>query len=584
MDHKGTDSTTKPKMDDGVDGKNSRAGDGFDSLLEIVGSRGRYQHKLVYYVLSPICFFLGYSTCQLLFQVAVPDHWCHVPGRENTTLSEKEWMDLTIPRISNTTQYSQCSRYSLKWTEEANSTFEISGETERCGDGWDFDQGQFWATVASTNGWVCEQGSAHNILTINIAGNAVGTFIFPMLADRVGRRPIFYALLTNHLVFTLAYIWMPIYSLHMIFRFLRGFIELTIYLIPHITVMEVLDPEDRAKATTIGWVFWIIGMCVTSLIAWIIPHWQYLAMSSLVAPAFGFLYWNHLPESPRWLLSKGRLDECTEMMRKISEINGQKDISRGDLEKLILDLNDQNEKEVSFMKVFNYSKLRLRSSMIFILSPCLYLVYGITMFGINVLPDNQFLSHFILSASELPSNGLGLVLLHYTGRRMTCYITFITTAIWCVAALFCTHNQWLMVVTLALIKFFITTALLVMYVITAEIFPTPVRSSGLGIMGLTGLVAMAMAPSVLNAGLGPTFQYWVMLGLLGVSLLTSLALPETLGLPLPQTFQEAENIGKGRPLTTWVHHWNQHKYPGRKHSKVDLAVSSEEINKLTAVS
>ncbi|XP_068247569.1 organic cation transporter 1-like isoform X2 [Palaemon carinicauda] len=559
--------------------------DGFDAILELVGSKGKFQFKLVYYVLAPVCFFMGYNTCQVLFQTAVPDHWCHVPGRENTTFSKEEWMALTVPRIGNTSKYSSCSRYSLISTGEGNSTIAVSGEMERCIDGWDFDHSQFWATAVSTNEWVCEKGSAEDVLSTNLAGNAVGTFLFPMLADRIGRRPVFFALLIIHIVFTLAYIWMPLYSLHLVFRFIRGFHELTIYLIPHITVMEVLDPEERAKVTTIGWVFWIVGMCATSLIAWIIPHWEYLAFSSLIAPAFGFLYWNHLPESPRWLLSKGRLDDCVKMMKKISESNGKKDVSCEELEKLLVDLNSQNEKAVSFLKVFRYSKLTLRSIMICILSPCLYLIYGMTMFGINVLPDNQFLSHFILSASELPSNGLGLLLLHYTGRRMTCYTTISATALCCVVSLFATHNQWFMMITLALIKFFITTSLLVMYVITAEIFPTPIRSSGLGIMGVTGLVAMSVAPYVLNAGMGPTFQYWIMLGLLGMSFLTSLALPETLGLPLPQTFQEAEDIGRGRPLTTWIHHWNQNKYPAtKKHSKEDLAISAEEMKKLEAMS
>ncbi|MPC33805.1 hypothetical protein E2C01_027169 [Portunus trituberculatus] len=30
--------------------------------------------------------------------MVVPDHWCHVPGREKTPLTVEEWRSLTIPR------------------------------------------------------------------------------------------------------------------------------------------------------------------------------------------------------------------------------------------------------------------------------------------------------------------------------------------------------------------------------------------------------------------------------------------------------------------------------------------------------
>lgn len=73
---------------------------------------------------------------------------------------------------------------------------------------------------------------------------------------------------------------------------------------------------------------------------------------------------------------------------------------------------------------------------------CTYTVYGILMLGINVMPSNYFLSHFILSAIELPSNILGWVMTDYLGRRVTFWVTFVLTAIFCAAAPFCTHSKY----------------------------------------------------------------------------------------------------------------------------------------------
>ena len=86
-----------------------------------------------------------------------------------------------------------------------------------------------------------------------------------------------------------------------------------------------------------------------------------------------------------------------------------------------------------------------------------------------------------------------------------------------------------------------------------------------------------------QSGHGPSFQYWVMFVCAAFSLFISLAVPETLGLPLPQTFKNAEDIGFGRPLTTFVHHWNQHKFPGKRSSLVDPAATSEELKSLKVV-
>ena len=37
-------------------------------------------------------------------------------------------------------------------------------------------------------------------------------------------------------------------------------------------------------------------------------------------------------------------------------------------------------------------------------------------------------------------------------------------------------------------------------------------------------------------------------------------MPETIGLPLPQTFLDAQNVGNTRSFFSWVNHWNYKKY------------------------
>lgn len=181
-----------------------------------------------------------------------------------------------------------------------------------------------------------------------------------------------------------------------------------------------------------------------------------------------------------------------------------------------------------------------------------------------------------------------------------------------------------MLTIVAFIRLFCTQLIYIVFVQCTEIFPTPIRSTGFAWMIVFGLGAMISTPYVLHvwfcffilwflcaglvnwnnleqilfiydlnhadirscfqesvqkekwinstiflsqSGFGEAFPYWLLVVLMTICAFLGIYLPETIGLPLPQTFQDAEELGRGRPLTTWINHWNQHKY---------IAVSTED--------
>ncbi|XP_042241403.1 organic cation transporter 1-like [Homarus americanus] len=377
----------------------------------------------------------------------------------------------------------------------------------------------------------------------------------------LGRHSVFFLTLAIHIVFTLSYCWVSNIGLHLTLRFFQGLSFESNYLMPYTIVLEVVPPDHRAMVIMLCFAAWSFGMCFTALVAWLIPNWQYLALISCLPSLLGFSFWRYLPESPRWLLSKGRLGQCVDILLQMARENGKEETSRTHLEEDLRRLTLTEPEKVPFSQVLAYPKLRFRAILIFFMMYCMHATYGSLLLGINVMPSNYFLSHFILSISELPSNFLGWIITHYLGRRFMCWFTYILLAVFAVAATFCTHDEWLLLIVLAMAKLLATQGLYVIFVLASEIFPTSVRTSGIGLTIVFGTLGMVVCPYVLNSGLGATFQYWVMAGLSLMSLLLSLPVPETIGLPLPQTFQEAENLGAGRPLSAWIHHWNKNEYP-----------------------
>lgn len=69
-----------------------------DELIQRADSSGCFQK--VFNSLFNFCavFFGVMSVYSLVLAMEVPDHWCHVPGRESTDFSLSEWKNLTLPR------------------------------------------------------------------------------------------------------------------------------------------------------------------------------------------------------------------------------------------------------------------------------------------------------------------------------------------------------------------------------------------------------------------------------------------------------------------------------------------------------
>jgi hypothetical protein len=55
----------------------------FEELIEEINGQGFYQKRLLYFVLSPLFFFLPLSWLNELFLLHVPSHWCYHPSQDN---------------------------------------------------------------------------------------------------------------------------------------------------------------------------------------------------------------------------------------------------------------------------------------------------------------------------------------------------------------------------------------------------------------------------------------------------------------------------------------------------------------------
>ncbi|CAA9996793.1 unnamed protein product, partial [Nesidiocoris tenuis] len=66
-----------------------------------------------------------------------------------------------------------------------------------------------------------------------------------------------------------------------------------------------------------------LGLMALAVIAYLVRDWRQLALATSVPFLTFFLYWWVLPESPRWLLARGRFDEAEKILKTMARVNGR---------------------------------------------------------------------------------------------------------------------------------------------------------------------------------------------------------------------------------------------------------------------
>ncbi|XP_018027110.1 solute carrier family 22 member 5-like [Hyalella azteca] len=531
----------------------------FDTILESIGSYGPYQHRMMFFVVSMTSLIIGLQVSTRIFITIVPDHWCHVEGRESSSMSVDEWKNFTIPISSDGSKFEKCEHYVIYW--ENDYTPYRSNETMSC-TSWEYDRSLLHETLATTNDWVCDRElySVH-IMSANIAGSCISTFIMPYLADKyTGRRQMYLVSIFFHFIFEFAAIFTSNFPLHLVWRFLASCSFQTNYQMSYIISLELIAPGKRALAETLSFAAWTVGMCLTSLLAWAAGDWRYISTVSLLLDSYMFAVYWMMPESPRWLLSKNRTPEATKILMKIAEVNKVTGASAEDLQQQLTAIEKQQPAAITFAEIRRYPTFFRTVILLCCISAASYVVYGVISLDVNFIDNSYFMNFFLLSLMEFPSQVTGWLGVQYLGRRLSAVLTYLLCAGTCCVAALVGHDKTALLVVVSLLKWLSTSALFGLYLQVSELYPTTMRSTGMGAIAVFGTAFFSATPYIINADEGSGFKYLMLMGLSAACAVLSIPLPETLSMPLPQTLAEADSIASVRPLKKLIHHWNVKKF------------------------
>lgn len=356
------------------------------------------------------------------------------------------------------------------------------------------------------------------LASIGFVGMSIGASLGGLLADRFGRRHIFAITLVIYGVATGASALVGGLALLLVLRFFVGLGLGAELPVASTYVGEFAPTRIRGRIIVILEAFWAVGWTAAALIGYfIIPTsdngWRWAFALGAVPAVYAIIVRLHLPESARWLATRGRVDEADRVVAEFEAAAGLAPLPAADA-------THSDTAEVTTAVVGRTASARLaalwspefrvRTGSLWLVWLCVnFAYYGAFIWIPSILYANGFdlVKSFgftlIITLAQLPGYGVAAWLIEVWGRRLTLSVFLAGSA----ASAFAFGNVSTAGAIIAFgcsLSFFNLGAWGALYAVTPEIYPTSLRGTGAGwaagVGRIASIVAPLMVPVLLAAG------------------------------------------------------------------------------------
>ncbi|XP_029922449.1 solute carrier family 22 member 13 [Myripristis murdjan] len=392
--------------------------------------------------------------------------------------------------------------------------------------------------------------------TLYMIGLLLGSLFGGAVSDRYGKRPVLLVCVCVHAVCGVLPAVLPQPLLFLAVRCLTGVCCCCINMCSFSLAVEWSPAPWRLWPPALLSFCFSVGTMIGAPLAWLSPSWRQLHLSLSLPQVLCLPVCSLIPESPRWLLLKRRMDvldryrgnspadkQCLEQLLDTAWSDMQKAPEVGEEPRPPA---DHAPCDISHLK---HPTILLRLSVMSYLSFASALTYyGICLnvgsFGVGV-----YSAQFFSGLSEAPCLLVPFLLARW-GRRPISMLALFLSGAACFLSLLLGryHCDPVLVISFALFgKLCMLTVVFVSLLYGIELFPTVIRQRCVSLVNLCFRVG-CLLNSVVTAGGAISLAAMLLYAsgpVLGCFLL--LLLPETRGLPLPDSLQDCDRQLRPRP-------------------------------------
>jgi len=281
-------------------------------------------------------------------------------------------------------------------------------------------------------------------------------------------------------------------------------------------ISEITPIELRGKSLVVLDLNFTLGILFSCFAAWLTlddltsGNWRaMLILSTLPAVVVWFGSWRYLYESPRYQMVMGQIEESCETLNKIGLVNkGEQYTKITEAEKTAISdwqRNNFKTEDVANIKALFSDKFKGITSSLWLMWWSLnFLQYGLVFilpFILSTLDSSsdykgvRGLSGFVIMIlGELPTLVVAFYIIDNKtyGRRNSLIVSFAAGAITFLIAYSINTEFFFEVLSVA--RAFVKMGFIMINALTAELYPTSYRTSGLGIASGVGKIGASMMP------------------------------------------------------------------------------------------
>ncbi|KAG5668819.1 hypothetical protein PVAND_016742 [Polypedilum vanderplanki] len=545
----------------------------FDLILDEIGEFGKFQ-LLNYLLICLPVFYAAANSLSYVFTARNPNYRCFIDQCDDyqKTKYETDWVKDVVPgtisQVSGHFTPENCLKY--EFSLQTNLTFPLvngtcdahwfSHDTVRCNQ-WMFEEGETTIVNEWPNELTCSENQWKLALigSIHFAGIMIGSGIFGFLADCYGRKKIFIIAIIFMSITGVGQAVSTSYLMFAIFALLNAIGTSGVYPLAFVLGVEMVGKNKREMSGVVLNYFYSVGEALVGIIAWLDGNWRSLQYWVSVPPIAFIVYHWVIPESARWLIAKKRNRKALKIISRAAKNNGV-ELSQSILDSFNNDVGDDGVKTADndegeantghhvrlsdYIAVAKSKVIAVRCLILFFIwGTNAFVFYGLSLNSVN-LSGNIYLNFILGCLIEIPGNSIAWIIMNKIGRRLSLTSSLLLCGVTCIAGGFVPEKIfWVQILLFLVGKMAITSSFAIVFVYSAEMIPTIVRSGGVGAFSTFSRLGALLAPFVPLLKFVFNFLPLLIFGVFAfLSGLLAFLLPETLGKKLPDTISEAEMI------------------------------------------
>ena len=331
-----------------------------------------------------------------------------------------------------------------------------------------------------------------------LAGIFVGSLVFGPITDRIGRQTMYTADLAAFVIASVAQFFVQEPWQLFALRLIMGIAVGADYAIGAALLAEFLPRKQRGPLMACLNAVWTIGYVVAYVVGYLLrdlgpDSWRWMLASSAVPAVVILCLRLGTPESPRWLISKGRVDEAQEVVRTHFGDNVRlpepENVPAASFREV---LSRRWRVRTAFASIFWFAQV-MPFFALFTFAPQVLKALGIT---------GELTGGLLMNGFQALGAVVGVVIMNMLPRRLFLWVSFLVMAV-CLGALAVAPAP----PTVLVLGCFAVFALVVSAsgnletVYPSELFPTHIRATAVGFAASMSRIGAAVGTFLLPLSL-----------------------------------------------------------------------------------